>query len=143
MIRAAIAADAPKLATFEDSFPRRRRWSETGWLQEIEGPGRLVEVVDLGEVVAAASWRIVDVVCDLDRIVVAPSHRGQGWARKLMARGLAWAASQGGASLMLEVEADNQPAIALYRSFGLVPVAIRHHYYGSESHALIMEVEIP
>jgi GNAT superfamily N-acetyltransferase len=47
-----------------------------------------------------------------------PSRRRQGLARQVVAALLGWGASRGARRAYLQVEHDNEPALALYRSFG-------------------------
>ena len=56
-------------------------------------------------------------------IGVDPARHGRGLGRALVLAGLDWLAGQGLADGMLYVEADNQPALHLYRSLGFV----EHH----------------
>jgi len=49
------------------------------------------------------------------------------------------ALARGAAHLTLEVAVGNEPAIALYRRFGLAPVGVRPNYY-RDGDALIMWV---
>ncbi|HVT41543.1 MAG TPA: mycothiol synthase [Acidimicrobiales bacterium] len=51
-------------------------------------------------------------------ISVDPRHHGQGWGRSLTVAGLQWIASRGIAVGMLYTDADNEAAVALYRSLG-------------------------
>jgi GNAT superfamily N-acetyltransferase len=51
-------------------------------------------------------------------MAVAPPFRGQGWGRRLMEEAIAQARREGDRTLLLEVIAQNAPALALYRSLG-------------------------
>ena len=53
-------------------------------------------------------------------VAVHPNHRRQGIARRLMEAALELAQHKSGRWLALQVEAENQAAIALYRSLGFV-----------------------
>lgn len=65
---------------------------------------------------------------------------GLGW--RLMQAALREAASRGGESMFLEVEAANRPAVELYRKLGFQKVGERPAYYagpdGTRSSALVM-----
>ena len=50
------------------------------------------------------------------------------------------ALARGTAHLTLEVLVGNEPAIALYRRFGMAPVGVRPNYYPNGGDALIMWV---
>ena len=49
---------------------------------------------------------------------VDPDYQGQGWGRRLVEAGMARLASRGIREADLYVEADNAPALRLYREFG-------------------------
>ncbi len=49
---------------------------------------------------------------------VDPDYQGQGWGRRLVEAGMARLASRGICEADLYVEADNAPALRLYREFG-------------------------
>lgn len=62
-------------------------------------------------------------------IAVAKSRRGSGLARRLLTTHLATLAARKVATLHLEVEEGNAPALALYRRLGFVEVGRRKGYY--------------
>lgn len=51
-------------------------------------------------------------------IVTHPNHRRRGLARQLVAALLQWGRHTGATTAYLQVMADNEPALALYRKFG-------------------------
>ncbi|MCU1578221.1 MAG: mshD [Rhodoglobus sp.] len=61
---------------------------------------------------------------------VGPGHQGEGLGRQLMNAGFARLAERGIHSAHLYVEADNAPALRLYRQFGFVDsgVDVQYHY---------------
>jgi ribosomal protein S18 acetylase RimI-like enzyme len=63
----------------------------------------------------------------LFEIATDAAYRGRGHGRKLVRSALKWALNRGAAFAWLQVEADNKPAIALYRSLGFGE-AYRYHY---------------
>src|SRR5579871_6030358 len=75
-------------------------------------------------------------------IAVARAAQGHGLGRALMAYALRQAANAGARTLFLEVDADNAPAIALYRRHGFATVGERPGYYrrkdGGRATALVM-----
>jgi mycothiol synthase len=61
-------------------------------------------------------------------VAVDPDHQGSGLGRRLMEAGFAQLAARGIRSAHLYVEADNAPALALYRSFGFEPAEVDIQY---------------
>jgi len=59
---------------------------------------------------------------------VDPDRQGEGLGRKLVGAGLARLASRGIRTAALYVEADNEPAVRLYRSFGFANHSIDIQY---------------
>jgi [ribosomal protein S18]-alanine N-acetyltransferase len=64
---------------------------------------------------------------------VDPAQRRRGIARALLADFLVRARTAGAARVLLEVAADNEPALALYRSLGFERVGTRPGYYAKPS----------
>lgn len=75
-------------------------------------------------------------------IAVAPHARQRGIAKAMLARGIAGLGVERVRSLFLEVEAENIPALKLYRHFGFEEVGRRPAYYrkadGSAAEAIVM-----
>lgn len=142
IVTPADAGDAEAIAALEESFEPLERWSLASWRQEILGQDRLVLTAKrraTGEVLGAASYQLTDVTADLNRIVVAPTQRRLGLARLMLVDGLKWALEQGAMRMMLEVRADNDAALTLYRSHGFQQIATRPGYYGGAVDALVLE----
>jgi ribosomal protein S18 acetylase RimI-like enzyme len=55
------------------------------------------------------------------------SRRGQGFGRRVLLSALKWAQARGARTAWLQVEADNESALGLYRSMGFTE-AYRYHY---------------
>ena len=70
-------------------------------------------------------------------LAVDPPHRRQGLARALIEAAVAAAVNAGAESMFLEVAADNDAAIALYRSAGFERVGSRGGYYVRPGRAAI------
>jgi [ribosomal protein S18]-alanine N-acetyltransferase len=60
---------------------------------------------------------------------VAPAYRRQGIARVLLVDFFARARAVGATRVVLEVAADNPPALALYQSLGFERLGTRPNYY--------------
>jgi ribosomal-protein-alanine N-acetyltransferase len=75
-------------------------------------------------------------------VVVSPDVRGKGMGRRLLTAHLARLAASGVKNLFLEVDGSNEPALKLYRQFGLSVEGRRKNYYahdqGERREALIM-----
>ena len=141
MIRYADAGDFMALVLLErDCFPAAERWNGSSWGEEVARAGHLAFVhcgAD-GAVDAAAAFSVSDDFADVLRVVVAPAARRQGIGAQLLGLGLAWAKREGADRAMLEVRADNQPAVALYRKFGFEDLSLRRDYYGPGADALVL-----
>lgn len=133
-------ADLASLTALEGSgFPERERWSSRSWHAELQAAGRRGFALREGwETVAAALGSVVLGDAELLRIIVAPSHREHGLARRLLGQVLDWAGEQGASRMLLEVREDNAAARALYRGAGFSQIHRRENYYGPGSHALVM-----
>lgn len=66
---------------------------------------------------------------DIAALGIAAPYRRRGVARRLVLAAGERARGSGAARLILEVAADNAPALALYRGLGFAAVARRHNYY--------------
>jgi ribosomal protein S18 acetylase RimI-like enzyme len=71
-----------------------------------------------GEIVACGLLKLEDDHAGLFALKTAPSWRGQGLGRAVVAALLDEARRHGAATAYLQVTADNAPALALYRRFG-------------------------
>jgi ribosomal protein S18 acetylase RimI-like enzyme len=63
----------------------------------------------------------------LFEIATSPAERGKGYARRIVLSALKWARLRGARTAWLQVEADNERAIALYASLGFTEL-YRYHY---------------
>ncbi len=76
---------------------------------------------------------------------VVPERRRKGLARDLLAGGVREAASRGARRLFLEVAADNDAALALYRAAGFAQIGRRPDYYhrpDGDMAALVMACDV-
>ena len=72
-------------------------------------------------------------------LAVLPEFRGQGVATQLLERCEADAREAGCVTMRLEVRADNQAAMQLYREHGYVQFRIKDDYYEDHERALCLE----
>jgi [ribosomal protein S18]-alanine N-acetyltransferase len=147
-LRRATAGDVEAVAGLERELFGADAWSTASVAEELTGPRRhAVVACDAdGRVTGYAVTRTGDDVVDVQRVAVAPGHRRTGLARRLLAevsRARAEPDGQRAASrMLLEVSADNAPALALYASAGFVEIARRRHYYRDGSDALVLQARL-
>jgi GNAT superfamily N-acetyltransferase len=63
----------------------------------------------------------------LFKIATTEAERGKGYGRRTILSALKWARSHGAREAWMQVEADNDAALSVYRSLGFVE-AYRYHY---------------
>ncbi len=84
-------------------------------------------------------------VADLG-LLVAATHRRRGVGRSLLEQAVAWAEAAGVTKLELHVFPWNEPAIALYESFGFEREGYRKRQYireGQAVDAILMAFHLP
>lgn len=121
------------------AFPPGERWSAASFATLLSAPvpawGFAHE-----DASAMALFRSVGNETELLSIASIPSRRRQGLAGGLLAAGIARIARP--ATLFLEVERTNAPAVGLYRRHGFAPVGARPDYYGPGRPALLMRLPL-
>ena len=106
-------------------------WSPSMLLQQIVGDDRLhlvAEVTD--QLVAHAGILFLADEGHVSTIAVDPDHQRRTVGHNLLLILVRAAIDAGVSGITLEVRAQNQAALALYRRFGLAPVGVRRGYYG-------------
>ena len=81
-----------------------------------------------GTLIAYCWLKVENDVGEFYVVGVDPDRQGEGLGRKLVGAGLARLASRGIRTAALYVEADNEPAVRLYRSFGFANHSIDAQY---------------
>jgi ribosomal-protein-alanine N-acetyltransferase len=119
--------------------------AETFWaeLAQVETRWYVVAVSEPGNgaLLGYAGLLVPGPEADVQTVAVAPAARRRGLGGVLVDALIAQASDRGSTSLLLEVRADNQPAVALYRSRGFEQIAIRRRYYQPEDvDALVMRL---
>jgi [ribosomal protein S18]-alanine N-acetyltransferase len=69
---------------------------------------------------------------DVQTVAVAPAAQGRGVGAALVGALIERAAQRSATTVLLEVRADNEPAIGLYRRHGFERIAVRRRYYQPE-----------
>ncbi len=132
VLREARWTDLPALAALESEVFPDDAWSERSWWAELAGRPRREYVVAVGPQGSLLGYGGLDhggEVADVMTVVVAPAGRGTGLGRGLLADLEARATTRGARHLVLEVRADNAPALGLYAASGYVTVGTRRRYY--------------
>ena len=144
-VREITIGDLPVVMELERQLFAAESWLESTMASEIQNPntfylglfdGGLLGYAGLSSVPASFS-------ADVQTIGVAPGQQGQGLGRKLMELLMARALAVGAEQVLLEVRADNERAIALYKALGFEQIDTRKRYYQpSGVDALIMRAKI-
>lgn len=124
-------------------------WSvETFWSELARDPDqRKYLVAERAGVIigyGGIAWRNgeIGVEADVQTVAVSPVARRRGVARGIVDQLLAAARGRGCFRCLLEVRAENIPAIGLYCSLGFTEIARRPNYYADGGDALVMECRV-
>ena len=122
-------------------------WDEAAMAQFIEGPSMLCLLASVADRCGdtPAGLLIARKAADEAEILtlgVAPACRRKGVGGALLKAALAKLRASGARQLFLEVEAGNDAALELYRSFGAVPVGRRAGYYAQGADAAIFSLAL-
>jgi N6-L-threonylcarbamoyladenine synthase len=144
-IRELELGDLPEVMALEAELFGSEAWLESSMRSEIENPNTyyvglfensLIGYAGLSSVPSSFSG-------DIQTIGVKASKQGAGYGRKLMNLLLSRALAVGAEQVLLEVRADNEPAVALYKSLGFEQIDLRKRYYQpSGKDALVMRAKI-
>ncbi len=130
-VRPLVLADAAQAAAL-DARIMARPWSPAAWNSHLSQPqvfGHAVECA--GGLFGVSLLRAVADEAELLVLAVAPEMRRRGVARALVQKGLDESRNRGSERVFLEVQADNAPALMLYRGLGFVDAGRRSGYYGA------------
>jgi tRNA threonylcarbamoyl adenosine modification protein YeaZ len=129
IVRHAAAEETATLAALH------RACFTPGWTDEmlasslsIPGAGALV-VALAGRIYGFAQFQWIAGEAELNTLCVLPPYRRQGFGRLLTEALIAELKSRLTAKLFLEVAADNEDALALYKAFGFAETGRRAGYY--------------
>ncbi|MGQ0467534.1 MAG: ribosomal protein S18-alanine N-acetyltransferase [Sporichthyaceae bacterium] len=141
MLRAARWWDVPTLAAIDAELFGTDAWSEATFWSELAGvpDRRWYRVAEVGEqIVGYVGLAVVDRTADVQTVAVRATAHGQGWGGVLLDALLQEADARGCEEVLLEVRADNEPALALYARRGFASIATRRRYYADGTDALIL-----
>ena len=149
-LRPMAAADAEAMAALESTCfagAGHDPWTASMFLAELDPAVPAARswwvAHDDGELIGFAGGMVVDGGVEILDVAVAPAHRREGIARKLLAHVSYDAQMLGCTSASLEVEDGNDGAIALYASLGFSESGRRRGYYGAGLDALVMTTPLP
>lgn len=131
-LRDAQCADIDTLVGLDAGLFGHDAWNEASWWEEFaQRPRRRYVVATAGDgtIVGYAGLDVAGTTADVMTVAVAPAAQGRGTGRVLMDHLLEAARSAGAEALMLEVRADNGPALRLYESLGFDRLTVRRRYY--------------
>ncbi|MFM1965558.1 MAG: hypothetical protein RL134_1283 [Actinomycetota bacterium] len=131
--------DIADVHAIEESVFAETAWTPAQFWSELAQDDRTYLVCEAsGRIAAYGGVMVRPPTADIQTIAVSAEHRGHGLARELLEHLLAVADHRDCSEVLLEVRADNAPAIALYASEGFEVIARRSSYYGPGLDALIM-----
>lgn len=139
MLRPAAPEDAAAVAELERLLFGAGAWSLDAVAGELLADGRR-GVLDerAGAVAGYAITMLADDTADLQRIGVHPDHQRRGVAQTLLRTVIDQAGRDGVDRMLLEVSADNEAALGLYRREGFAEIHRRRRYYPDGSDAVVM-----
>lgn len=124
--------DIETLVTLERELFAADAWAGSTWWAELAGRPRRDYVLAIdraGELAGYAGLDHGGDVADVMTIAVTSAARGRGLGAALLAEIEERASSRGAQALLLEVRADNAPAIRFYATAGFDVLATRRRYY--------------
>ena len=114
-------------------------WSEAMFKEEISGKFAHYRVAEIdGKAVAYMGMWALSGEGHITNVAVGKNYRRQGIAKALIEHFINIAKDENLEFMTLEVRASNEPAIALYKSFGFSEVGVRKKYYENTEDALLL-----
>ena len=114
-------------------------WSEGLITSELENPlARWYVLVDGDDVRAYVATMLIFDELHITNVVVSPSCRRSGYAKRLVTLALEQAKAHGAVSATLEVRQSNISARALYEKMGFEQVGIRPKYYHDPDESAVL-----
>jgi ribosomal-protein-alanine N-acetyltransferase len=134
--------DIPAMAAIDAALFGRDAWSvETFWAELAGIPDRRWYRVALDaaeEVVGYVGLGLSPPTGDVQTVAVRADRQGHGVGGALLDALLVEAGARGCDEVLLEVRADNEAALAVYRRRDFTTIATRRRYYADGTDALIL-----
>lgn len=135
-LRPMLDSDVEQVVPIEaELFAGDPPWTADEFRSELAGVPEtrwyVVAEDESGELAGYAGLRVVDGTADIQTIAVAPAHQRHGLGTTLLDALVNEARRRRASELLLDVRADNEPALALYRRHGFDRIARRRGYFGA------------
>jgi GNAT superfamily N-acetyltransferase len=115
------------MAALQDHGPAHAR-AYRRIVSRIAIPARFAMLIDDGAPAALAYGVMQHGLLCFESVVTDRARRRRGYSRRVLAALAAWGRQEGATGVCLQVQADNAPALPLYRSIGLTTELYRYHY---------------
>lgn len=148
-LRPMLDSDVERVVPIEaELFAGDPPWRAEQFRAELEGVPETrwytVAETEAGEVAGYAGLREVDGTVDVQTIAVVPAHQRRGLGTTLLDALIDVARRRRAREILLEVRADNEPAIAFYQRHGFQRIARRRGYYaGGRIDGLVLRRRLP
>ncbi|MBC8131200.1 MAG: GNAT family N-acetyltransferase [Rhizobiaceae bacterium] len=103
-----------------------------GMLSAIVFPTAFASISREGKIASLAYAVLQDKLLVVESVVTDSEHRGRGLARRTLSALFAWGRHHGADMACLQVIADNEPVLRLYRGLGLDRDVFAYHYRRGE-----------
>lgn len=118
-------------------------FTEKSCLQELTEGNRLyLGLFENDVLIGYAGATITLNSADIIKIGVLKNQQGKGYGKMLLNKLIETMQQNGITEVLLEVEHENYKAINLYLSAGFKEISERKNYYGLNSHAKILKLEL-
>lgn len=137
--------DLELVMPLEQELFGQEAWAEKTMASELSNPNTLYVGLFDSELIGYAGLSTIPASfsSDVQTLGVRPGSQGRGLGKKLMQLLFERALALGSEQLLLEVRADNESALALYRSMGFEQIDLRRRYYQpSGVDAVVMRAKI-
>ena len=144
-IRKTDPSDADVISRIEQDRYGPDSWSQNQVREEIAGIGGTrwyATAVADGAVAGYVGLFLAPPDADIQTLTVAREHSRRGIGRLLLTEAVAAAKEHGCQRIFLEVRADNEAALGLYRSFGFDRLGVRRAYYADGGDAVNMRLRL-